>query len=208
MAWIGTSRSGAGVAAGAPVRVAADESVRAFLQRVYFFMSLGLAATGVVALAVASSPQLLGIVFGNRMVFFGLIIAELLLVMSFSAVASRVSAGTAAAMFFGYAALNGVTLSAIFLIYTRGSIASTFLISGAMFGAISAYGAVTKRDLSSVGSFCFMGLIGLVVASIVNIFLNSPMLSSLTTFVGVIVFTGLTAYDTAKLKQLGSQAGR
>jgi hypothetical protein len=168
-------------------------------------MSLGLAATGVVALAVASSPAALNLVFGNRLVFFGLMIAQLLLVMAFAPVAARVGAGTASAMFFGYAILSGVTFSVIFLRYTMGSIGGTFLVTGGMFASLSAYGAVTKRDLTSVGSFCMMGLVGLVIASVVNLFLGSAMLYWLTTFVGVIVFTGLTAYDTAKLKVMAAQ---
>jgi FtsH-binding integral membrane protein len=125
---------------------------------------------------------------------------------AFVPVAARASAGTAAAMFFGYAALSGVTFSVIFLRYTAGSIGGTFVVTGGMFAALSAYGALTKRDLSSIGSFCMMGLVGLVLASLVNILLGSTMLYWLTTFVGVIVFTGLTAYDTAKLKQLGAMA--
>ena len=184
-----------------------DAGVRSFLQRVYLFMSLGLAATGVVAMAVASSPAALEFVFGNRIVFYGLIIAQLGLVMAFSAVAARVSVGTAGLMFFGYAALTGVTLSAIFIRYTAGSLAGTFFITAGSFAALSFYGLVTKRRLDSLGSFCFMGLVGLIIASIVNIFLNSPVLYWLTTFVGVIVFTGLTAYDTAKIKLLAQEAG-
>jgi FtsH-binding integral membrane protein len=210
MAWIGSNQGNQSRAQVFPgVRYTAtgtDEAAsRAFLQRVYLFMSLGLATTGLIALGIASSPAALAFIFGNPMVFFGLMIAELLLVMAFAPIAARVGTGAATAMFFGYAALSGVTFSAIFLRYTMGSIGSTFVITGGMFAALSGYGALTKRDLSSVGSFCFMGLVGLVIASIVNIFLGSPMLYWLTTFVGVIVFTGLTAYDTAKLKQLGAQ---
>lgn len=207
MAWIGQN-PGSGSTFASPLRRAftrADEtSTRTFLQRVYLFMSLGLATTGLVALAIVSSPAALTFIFGNPLVFYGLMIAELLLVMAFAPVAARVSAGAASAMFFGYAALSGVTFSVIFLRYTAGSIGSTFVITGGMFAALSAYGATTKRDLTSLGSFCFMGLIGLVLASIVNIFLGSTMLYWLTTFVGVIVFTGLVAYDTAKLKELGA----
>jgi FtsH-binding integral membrane protein len=205
MAWIGRNQSGAQTFPAQRVVAAGDAATRAFLQRVYLFMSFGLAATGLVALAVVSSPTALAFVFGNRLVFMGLMIAELLMVMAFAPVAARVSASTAALMFFGYAALSGVTFSVIFLRYTMGSIASTFVISGGMFAALSAYGALTKRDLSSIGSFCFMGLIGLIIASVVNMFLGSSMLYWLTTFVGVIVFTGLTAYDTARLKALGAQ---
>jgi uncharacterized protein len=170
-------------------------------------MSLGLGATGLVALLVASSPAALALVFGNPVVFPVLLVAELGLVFAFGPVAARVSAGTAAAMFLSYAALSGVTFSAIFLRYTAGSIGATFLVTGGTFAGLSIYGATTRRDLSSIGSFCVMGLWGLILASIVNIFLGSPMLYWLTTFAGVIVFTGLTAYDTAKLKELGAQAG-
>jgi FtsH-binding integral membrane protein len=207
MAWIGPNQGRAQAVSTGRVALGTDEAARAFLQRVYLFMSLGLAATGLVALAMVSSPAALAFVFGNRLVFMGLMIAELLLVVAFVPVANRVSASAAGAMFFGYAALSGVTFSVIFLRYTMGSIGSTFVISGGMFAALSAYGALTKRDLSSIGSFCFMGLIGLVIASVVNIFLGSSMLYWLTTFVGVIVFTGLTAYDTAKIKELGAQVG-
>ena len=167
-------------------------------------MSTGLGVTGLVALAVASSPAALQFIFGNPMVYIGLMIAELLLVVAFVPIAARVSAATAAMMFFGYAALSGVTFSVIFMRYTAGSIGSTFVVTGGMFAGLSVYGAVTKRDLTSLGSFCIMGLWGLILGSIVNIFLGSPMLYWLTTFAGVIVFTGLTVYDTAKLKALGA----
>ncbi len=209
MAWIGQNQMGGrtfvgsrGAAASGGVAARSEAEARTFLQRVYLFMSLGLATTGLVALAVASSPAAIAFVFGNRLVFFGLLIAELALVAAFAPVAARVSAGIASAMFFGYAALSGVTFASIFLRYTAGSIGGTFLITGGMFAAISAYGALTRRDLSSLGSFCMMGLVGLVLASVVNIFLGSSMLYWLTTFMGVIVFTGLTAFDTAKLRAL------
>ena len=203
MAWIGQTATRA-QRVPAAVGTRADEAARAFLQRVHMFMSFGLATTGLVALAMVSSPAALGFVFGNQLVFFGLMIAELLLVVAFAPVAARVSAGTAAMMFFGYAALSGVTFSVIFLRYTMGSIGGTFVVTGGMFAGLSAYGAVTKRDLTSVGSFCIMGLWGMILGSIVNIFLGSPMLYWLTTFAGVIVFTGLTVYDTGKLKALGA----
>jgi FtsH-binding integral membrane protein len=206
MAWIGPTQSRVAPFAGVGIR--ADEAAgRAFLQRVHFFMSLGLGLTGLVALAVVSSPTAIGLIVRNPMLFFGLMIAELLLVVAFAPIATRVSAAAATAMFFGYAALSGVTFSVIFLRYTAGSIGGTFVITAGMFAGLSVYGAVTKRDLSSVGSFAMMGLWGLILGSIVNIFLGSPMLYWLTTFMGVLVFTGLTAYDTGKLKQLGAQTG-
>ena len=188
-----------------PIPITTESAESRLFTRVYALMGMGLGLTALVAYFTLSSRAVLELVFGNRMVFFGLMIAELLLVMAFAPVAARVSAGAATAMFFGYAALSGVTFSVIFLRYTLGSIGGTFVITGGMFAALSAYGVLTKRDLSSLGSFCFMGLIGLVIASVVNIFLGSSMLYWLTTFVGVIVFTGLTAYDTAKLKELGGQ---
>jgi uncharacterized protein len=206
MAWVGTNPTRVGTAKASFGPLTAEAS-RTFLQRVHLFMSLGLGTTGLVALLVVSSPGAMALVFGNAVVFPVLLVAELLLVFAFAPVAARVSARTAAAMFFSYAALSGVTFSAIFLRYTAGSIGSTFLVTGGMFAGLSLYGATTKRDLSSIGSFCVMGLWGLIIASIVNIFLGSPMLYWLTTFAGVIVFTGLTAYDTAKLKALGAQAG-
>lgn len=205
MAWIGSNPTRVHPFTGVGIRT--DETAgRAFLQRVHLFMSLGLATTGLVALAVVNSPAAMALIFGNPMVFFGLMIAELILVMAFAPIATRVSAGAAMAMFFGYAALSGVTFSVIFLRYTAGSIGSTFVVTAGTFAGVSAYGAVTKRDLSSLGSFCIMGLWGLLLGSLVNIFLGSPMLYWLTTFMGVIVFTGLTAYDTGKLKQLGAYA--
>jgi hypothetical protein len=124
------------------------------------------------------------------------------MVFSFSAVARRASAAVAGALFLTYAVVNGLTLSAIFLIYTRSSIATTFFVTGGTFATMSAYGYATKKELSGLGHFAMMGLIGLLIGSLVNLFLQSPMLHWLTTFVGVIVFTCLIAYDTQKIKQL------
>jgi uncharacterized protein len=207
MAWVAPkSSSSSTFTRNAPFAGAtADRTVvQAFLARVYTFMALGLGITGVVALAVAASPAAMSFIFGGRWILMGLIIAELLLVMAFAPVAARASASTAALMLLTYSVLNGVTLASIFMVYTRGSIGSTFLVTGATFGALAAYGTVTKRDLSSLGSFAMMGLVGLVIASVVNLFLGSPMLYWLTTFAGVLVFTGLTVYDTAKLKTLAT----
>ncbi|MEI9936903.1 MAG: Bax inhibitor-1/YccA family protein [Pseudomonadota bacterium] len=186
--------------AGAQVR--ADSS--AFLRKVYAYMAGGLFATGVTATAVASSEVLVNMILQNRIVFYGLLIAEFVMVLAFSKVIGRISTAAAAAFFFAYAVLNGLTLSVIFLVYTASSIGSTFFVTAGTFAALSAYGYATKRDLTGVGNFAMMGLIGLIIASIVNIFLNSPMMYWLTTFVGVIVFTALTAYDTQKLKQFAA----
>jgi FtsH-binding integral membrane protein len=206
MAWVAPRESTLGRAAAIDNRTADRSVVQAFLTRVYTFMALGLGITGVVALAVANSPAVMSFVFGGRWVMMGFIVVELLLVMAFAPVAARASAGVAALMLLAYSVLNGVTMASIFLIYTRASIGSTFLVTGGTFAALAAYGSVTKRDLSSLGSFAMMGLVGLVIASVVNLFLGSPMLYWLTTFVGVLVFVGLTIYDTAKLKAIAGLA--
>ncbi len=173
-----------------------------FIRRVFNWMGLGLAATALVALYTASNPQLLKMIFGNSLVFFGLIIGELILVFALSAGINRLSYSTATLMFFVYAALNGLTLSVIFIAYTQASIASTFFVTAGTFGAMSLYGYTTKKDLSSWGSFFFMGLIGIIIASVVNIFLRSPMVYWVVTYAGILVFVGLTAYDTNKLKAM------
>jgi len=173
-----------------------------FIRRVYNWMGLGLAATALVALYTSGNPRLLGMIFGNSLVFFGLILAELGLVIWLSAGINRLQFSTASAMFFIYSALNGLTLSVIFLAYTRASIASTFFVTAGTFGAMSFYGYTTKRDLSSWGSFLFMGLIGVILASVVNIFLRSPGIYWVVTYAGILVFVGLTAYDTNKLKEM------
>jgi hypothetical protein len=174
----------------------------AFIRRVYNWMGLGLGATALVALYTAGNPQLLNLIFGNSLVFFGLILAELGLVIWLSAAINRLHYSTASAMFFIYSALNGLTMSVIFLAYTSTSIASTFFVTAGTFGVTSLYGYTTKRDLSSWGGFFFMGLIGIILASVVNIFLRSPMMYWLVTYAGILVFVGLTAYDTNKLKQM------
>ena len=208
MAWIAKDNErvnvGGGLGAFAGGRNVTADSVSGFLGRVYRTMALGLAVTGVVALAVASSPGAMQYLVMNRGIVMVLVIAQFVTVLAFTALLNRVSAAAAAAMFFGYAALSGVTFSTIFLVYTASSIAGTFFITAGAFAGLSAYGYVTKRSLDGLGSFLFMGLIGLVLASVVNIFLGSPAIYWLTTFMGVIVFTGLAAYDTAKLKQLAA----
>jgi FtsH-binding integral membrane protein len=210
MAWIARDNErvnvGGGFGALGAKRGAAvsSDATRVFLGRVYQMMALGLGVTGVVALLVASSPAAVEFFVMNRGIMMLLIVAQLVTVLAFTGLLNRVSAGTAAAMFFGYAALSGITFSTIFLVYTKASIAGTFFVTAGAFAGLSAYGYVTKRSLDGMGSFLFMGLIGLVLASIVNIFLGSPAIYWLTTFMGVIVFTGLAAYDTAKLKQLAA----
>lgn len=176
--------------------------VNAFIRSVYNWMAIGLALTGFVAFYVANNESLIRLIFGNRLIFFGLIIGELALVFTISARVHKMQSSTATALFVLYAALNGVTLSAIFLIYTRSSIATTFFICAGTFVACSVYGWTTKRDLTSFGGFMAMGLIGIIIASVVNMFLRSPGMHMIISYIGVLVFVGLTAYDTQKLKTM------
>ena len=173
-----------------------------FFAQVYGWMAAGLALTGGVALFAAGTPAIMEFVFGTRFVFLGLILAELVIVGFLSARIFQWSRGQAQAAFIGYAALNGLTLSVIFLAYTADSIASTFFTTALMFGVMSAFGYFTKSDLSGWGKLLSMALIGLVIAMVVNMFLHNSTLNLLTSFIGVILFTALAAYDTQKLKQL------
>lgn len=191
--------------AGIAIPRATPRAEHAFLASVYAWMSAGLALTAVVALFTVSTPALLQVILGNQIVFLLLMFAQLGLVIGVSAAINRISPATATALFLLYAALTGLTLSVILLAYTGASIAGTFVVTAGMFGSMSLYGAVTKRDLSGWGSFLFMGLIGVVIASLVNIFLASDGLSWIMAMVGVVVFTGLAAYDTNKLRAIGRQ---
>jgi FtsH-binding integral membrane protein len=168
----------------------------------YRWMAGGLGVTGVVAMLVASSPAALDIILGNRLVFYVLLFAQLGLVFAFNSVAVRASTAAVAAMFFAYAALTGTTLSVIFLVYTASSIASVFFVTAGAFAGLSVVGLVTKRDLSAVGRFAIFALIGLILASLVNIFVASSGFNFLISIAGVLIFAALTAYDTQKLKQL------
>ncbi len=189
------------------VRGAASDAERRFMAAVYRWMTLGLALTAGVAFAVAGSPAARALVFGNRLVFFGLVIAELALVVALSAAAARMSAATAGGLFLLYSALNGATLAVVLLVYTGASVAVAFASTAATFGAMSVYGTVTRRDLSSWGSFLLMGLVGVVIASVVNAFVGSSMLSFVVSCAAVVVFTGLAAWDTQKLRALGRAGG-
>src|SRR5947209_15379508 len=181
------------------------ERVSAFLWKVYGWMAVGLGLTAVVAFAVAGSPDLLRVLVGNRLVFFALVIAELGLVFFMSARADRLSPGTASGLFALYSALNGVTLSVILLAYTGESVTMTFVVTAGMFGALALFGSTTKRSLAGVGQFMMMGLIGLILASVVGLFWHNDALQFLISVVGVIVFTGLTAYDAQRLRQMAFQ---
>ena len=176
--------------------------VNEFIRSVYNWMAIGLGLTGFIALYVSNSPNMIRLIYGNQVLFFGLIIGELGLVFYLSARVQKIHASTATALFILYAALNGVTLSFIFLIYTSSSITSTFFICAATFVSCSIYGMVTKRDLTSLGGFMAMGLIGIIIASVVNMFIRSSGMSMIISYIGVFVFVGLTAYDTQKLKRM------
>ena len=180
---------------------ARQEASTVFLAKVFNWMAIGLGLTGVAAMFAVQTGLTYAIV--TSPLFFILIIGELGLVFYLSARVDKMMASTATTLFLLYSLLNGLTLSAIFLRYTTSSIGSTFLVTAGMFGAMAAYGMVTKKDLSGVGSFMFMGLIGIIIASIVNIFLQSSALYWVISGIGVLVFVGLTAYDVQKIKEIG-----
>jgi FtsH-binding integral membrane protein len=176
--------------------------VNSFVRSVYNWMAIGLGITGVVAYGVANSPGVTEVIFGSQLVFFGLIIAQLAMVYMISARIQRMQASTATMLFIVYSALNGATLSSVFLAYTQSSITSTFFICAATFTACSVYGWTTRRDLTTMGGFLTMGLIGIVIASVVNMFFQSGAVSTIVSYVGVLVFVGLTAYDTQEIKNM------
>ncbi|PID71817.1 MAG: hypothetical protein CSB34_05365 [Desulfobulbus propionicus] len=182
---------------------ARQEASTVFLAKVFNWMGIGLAITGVLAYFTAQTG--LAFAIASSPLFFVLILAELGLVFYLSARIEKIQPGTATGLFLGYSALNGLTLSTVFLAYTQASIGGTFLITAGMFGAMAVYGLVTKRDLSKMGSFLFMGLVGIILASVVNIFLQSSSLYWTISLIGVLVFVGLTAYDVQKIKTMGEQ---
>ena len=172
-----------------------------FMVRVYNWMTAGLVVTAGVAYSVATSPTLVQAI-ANPWILFPLIIAQLGLVFWLASRVMQMSAAQATGVFMLYSALTGVTLSFVFLAYTAASLTSTFLVTAGTFGAMSFYGYTTKRDLTAMGSFLFMGLIGIIIASLVNFFLQSPMIYWLVTYAGVLIFVGLTAYDTQRIKEM------
>ena len=173
----------------------------AVFRQVYIWMSLALFITGITALIVANNNSLIYSLMSNQLLFWGLIIGEVVMVAVLAARIHKLSLATATVMFIAYSIINGVTMSLLFLLYTSESIASTFFITAGTFGAISAYGYFTKKDLSSLGSILIMALIGILIASLVNIFLGSSTLYWIISYVGVAIFVGLTAYDTQKIKE-------
>jgi uncharacterized protein len=177
-----------------------------FMRHVYTWMTVGLLVTAFVAAGVAGSPSMQMAIFGNVAVPIVLIVAQFGIVIALSAAVHKMSAFMATAMFVLYSVLTGLTLSSIFIVYPIGSIANAFFTCAGMFLAMSVYGTVTKKDLSGMGSFLFMGLIGIIIASIVNLFIGSTFMDFVISVCGVIIFTGLTAYDTQKLREFGSAA--
>ena len=190
-------------AAQPPVTVAREDS--GFLQRVFLWMFVGLAITGGVAAAIGSSDQLLTDITESPGIIIGVIVVQLAIVFGISFAINRISVGLATVLFLIYSATVGITFAFIFELYTTQSIFTTFLITAGMFGALAVWGAVTDADLSKVGSIAFMALIGLILATIVNIFWANSTLYWITTYAGVAIFAALTAYDMQKLKQIGEQ---
>ena len=172
------------------------------MQRVYGWMSLGLLVTTVVAILTLSSPTILNLVFGNMIVFWGLFIGELILVISVSRAVSRLSSGTGLALFFAYAALNGVTLSVIFLAYGLGTIVLAFGTTTLIFIILTVVGLTTKEDLTKWGPILFVGLLGVILASVVNFFFASTALDWVVTYLGILIFLGLIVYDSNMIKKM------
>ncbi|MBQ6031747.1 MAG: Bax inhibitor-1/YccA family protein [Prevotella sp.] len=182
--------------------IVSTNTFSALMRKVYTWMALALTITGFTAYYVASSPSILQAIMTNQILFFGLLIGELALVWGVSAAINRLSLTTATLLFILYSVLNGVTMSFIFLAYTMTSIASVFFITAGTFAAMSLYGYFTKADLSKMGQILFMALIGLIIATIVNLFIKSSGLTMILSYVGVLIFVGLTAWDTQKIKQM------
>lgn len=183
-------------------RWATSSALPVLMRKVYTWMALALVITGVTAYGVANSPAILQMIVTNKILFFGLLIGELALVWGVSAMIDRLSLTTATLLFVLYSVINGVTLSFIFLAYTYESVTSVFFITAGTFAAMAFFGYFTKTDLSSIGRILFMALIGLIIATIVNIFVKSSGLGMILNYVGVLIFVGLTAWDTQKIKQM------
>ena len=176
------------------------------MRKVYVWMTLALVITGFTAYGVATSPGVLQLIFGNQILFWGMIIAELALVIGVSAAINRLSLTTATLMFILYSVINGALFSSIFLIYTASSIATVFFITAGTFGVMAMIGYTTKTDLTSIGKYLFMALIGLIIATLVNMFIKSEGFTYILSYIGVLIFVGLTAYDSQKIKQMLLQA--
>ena len=173
-----------------------------FMVRVYNWMTAGLAITGFMAFYISNNPTIMNIIFGNPIMPIVLIVVQIGLVFWLASRVMQMSVSQATGVFMLYAGLTGITFSAIFVVYTASSITSTFMVTAGTFGAMSLYGYTTKKDLTSWGSFLFMGLIGIIIASVVNMFMQSSMMHMIITYAGVLIFVGLTAYDTQKIKEM------
>jgi len=182
-----------------------NQGISVYITKVYNWMAVALLLTGTVAYFTAGSEQLFELIVGNKILFFGLIIGELLLVVYLSARIHKLSSYNATLLFLLYSALNGLTLSVVFMAYTMPSITSTFIITAGTFGAMSVYGYFTKSDLTKIGNLAFMALIGIIIASVVNLFMKSEMMYWIITYLGVAIFVALIAYDTQKLKRLAME---
>ena len=180
--------------------VAAEQ--QRFMVRVYNWMTAGLAITGFMAFYISNNVTIMQIIFGNPIMPIVLMIAQIGLVFWLASRVMQMSVSLATGVFLLYAGLTGITFSFIFVVYTSASITSTFLVTAGTFGAMSLYGYTTKKDLTSWGSFLFMGLIGIIIASLVNMFMQSTMMHMIITYAGVLIFVGLTAYDTQKIKEM------
>jgi uncharacterized protein len=187
-----------------PIAATPAARVTAFLRAVYAWMFVGLAVTATIAAMIASSPAIVQTLASNRLLFIGVLVAELGVLFYLSARVQKLTPNAAIILFLLYAALNGVTLSVLTLAYTDSSIATTFVVTAGMFGAMAVFGSTTKRSLAGAGQFLYMGLIGLVLASILRLFWHNDALEFLISVVGVIVFTGLTAWDAQRLKQMAA----
>ena len=187
--------------AGAADQTQIDEGLRAYMLKVYNYMGTALLLSGIVAYAVAHTPALMQVIFGTPLMWV-VMLAPLGMVFFLSARIEKMNFATAQTTFWIFAALMGASLASIFVIYTQTSIVRVFMITAVTFGAMSLWGYTTKRDLSGMGSFLMMGLIGIIVASLVNLFIQSSMMHWVISVIGVLVFTGLTAYDTQKIKEM------
>lgn len=188
------------------IRSTRADVTNAFMRGVYLWMAAGLAVTAFFAYAAISVPAISSLVFSNQIVFIGLLVAEVVLVIALSAAIHKLSSFAATAMFMLYSTLNGLTLSVLLLVYTQQSVFTAFLSTAGMFGAMSLYGLVTKRDLTGMGSFMMMGLFGIIIAMVINLFVGSSALSLGISILGVFIFLGLTAYDTQAIRNMGETA--
>ena len=181
---------------------AAKAAQSALFRSVYLWMALALAITGFTAMYIAKSYTFLEMITQNSMMLWGLLIAEIGLVMYLTARIQRISFTTATLLFIAYSIVNGLTLSVLFMVYTMSSIATTFFITAGTFGTMALFGYVTKKDLTRIGSLCGMAVIGLIIAMLVNMFLHNSMMDLVISGIGVLIFVGLTAYDSQKIKQM------